>query len=61
MLCSQSDSEPVVKSEFDDEGLGTEGGTGENSVVKPKTPRVKKEKKEPGQFFVQLQLLHLTS
>ncbi|KAM9838362.1 DNA topoisomerase 2-beta isoform 2-T2 [Aulostomus maculatus] len=38
----------AVKLEFDDEALGGDGGTGENSVVKPKTPRVKKEKKEPG-------------
>lgn len=36
--------------EFDDDGVGVEGGTGENSVAKPKAPRVKKEKKEPGQF-----------
>ncbi|CAK6970091.1 DNA topoisomerase 2-beta [Scomber scombrus] len=46
----KSDLDPAVKSEFDDEGLGGEagtGGTGENSVTKPKTPRVKKEKKEP--------------
>lgn len=44
----KSDSDPAVKLEFDDDGLGGEGGTGENSVAKPKTPRVKKEKKEPG-------------
>lgn len=56
---SQSDLDATVKLEFDDEGLGGEGGTGENSVTKPKAPRVKKEKKEPGQFFVEL--LHLKS
>uniref|UniRef100_A0A673BE93 DNA topoisomerase 2 n=1 Tax=Sphaeramia orbicularis TaxID=375764 RepID=A0A673BE93_9TELE len=37
-----------TKMEFDDDGLGGEGGTGENPAAKPKTPRVKKEKKEPG-------------
>lgn len=36
-----------MKLEFDDDG---DGGTGENSVAKPKAPRVKKEKKEPGQY-----------
>lgn len=41
----KGDSDPAVKLEFDDDG---EGGTGENSVAKPKAPRVKKEKKEPG-------------
>lgn len=49
---SQGDADSSVKLEFDDNGLGGEGGTGENSVAKPKTPRVKKEKKEPGQHFV---------
>ncbi|XP_056255731.1 DNA topoisomerase 2-beta isoform X2 [Seriola aureovittata] len=44
----KSDADPAVKLEFDDEGLVGEGGTGENSVAKPKAPRVKKEKKEPG-------------
>uniref|UniRef100_A0A1A8U146 DNA topoisomerase 2 n=1 Tax=Nothobranchius furzeri TaxID=105023 RepID=A0A1A8U146_NOTFU len=38
----------AVKMELDDDGLGGEGAAGENSVSKPKTPRVKKEKKEPG-------------
>uniref|UniRef100_UPI0037E9A162 DNA topoisomerase 2-beta isoform X1 n=1 Tax=Semicossyphus pulcher TaxID=241346 RepID=UPI0037E9A162 len=44
----KSDADAVAKLDFDDDGLGGEGGTGENSVTKPKTPRVKKEKKEPG-------------
>lgn len=37
-----------MKLEFDDD----EGGAAaaENSVSKPKTPRVKKEKKEPGRY-----------
>uniref|UniRef100_A0A674NTL5 DNA topoisomerase 2 n=1 Tax=Takifugu rubripes TaxID=31033 RepID=A0A674NTL5_TAKRU len=34
--------------EIDEDGLGGEGGAGENSVAKPKAPRVRKEKKEPG-------------
>lgn len=50
---SQGDADPAVKLEFDDDGLGGEGATGENSVAKPKAPRVKKEKKEPGQFSTQ--------
>lgn len=37
-----------MKLEIEDDGLGVDGGTGENSVSKPKAPRVKKEKKEPG-------------
>ncbi|KAE8282358.1 DNA topoisomerase 2-beta [Larimichthys crocea] len=44
----KGDVDPVVKLEFDDDGLGGEGGAGDNSVAKPKAPRVKKEKKEPG-------------
>lgn len=48
MFLSQSDTDLSVKLEFDDDGLGAEGGTAENSVAKPKAPRVKKEKKEPG-------------
>ncbi|XP_070777394.1 DNA topoisomerase 2-beta isoform X2 [Enoplosus armatus] len=44
----KGDVDPVVKLELDDECLGGEGGAGENSVAKPKAPRVKKEKKEPG-------------
>ncbi|XP_028453802.1 DNA topoisomerase 2-beta isoform X2 [Perca flavescens] len=44
----KSDIDPAVKLEFDEEGLGGEGATGEISVAKPKAPRVKKEKKEPG-------------
>lgn len=47
---TQGDADPAVKLEFDDDGLGGEGGTAENSVTKPKAPRVKKEKKEPGQY-----------
>lgn len=48
-LCfSQADTDPVVKLEFDDDGVGGEGVTGEISAAKPKAPRVKKEKKEPG-------------
>ncbi|XP_034017358.1 DNA topoisomerase 2-beta [Thalassophryne amazonica] len=38
----------ALKLDFDEEGLGGEAGTGENAVAKPKAPRVKKEKKEPG-------------
>ncbi|XP_037651139.1 DNA topoisomerase 2-beta isoform X2 [Sebastes umbrosus] len=44
----KSDIDPAVKLEFDEDGLGVEEKTGENSVVKPKTPRAKREKKEPG-------------
>ncbi|KAM3596331.1 uncharacterized protein V6R79_012674 [Siganus canaliculatus] len=44
----KGDSDLAVKLEFDEEGVGGEGATGENSVAKPKAPRVKKEKKEPG-------------
>lgn len=44
---SQGDSDLAVKLEFDDDG---EGGPAENSVTKPKAPRVKKEKKEPGEY-----------
>ncbi|TKS89031.1 DNA topoisomerase 2-beta [Collichthys lucidus] len=43
----RGDVDPAVKLEFDDDGLGGEGGAGDNSVAKPKAPRVKKEKKEP--------------
>lgn len=46
----QGEADSTIKMEFDDDGVGGEGGTGENSVAKPKAPRVKKEKKEPGQF-----------
>lgn len=49
MFFSQGDTDPAVKLEFDDDGLPVEGGTGENSVAKPKAPRVKKE---PGQYCV---------
>ncbi|XP_028820323.1 DNA topoisomerase 2-beta isoform X3 [Denticeps clupeoides] len=54
----KGEADLVVKMEFDDDsGLGANGGTGENSLIspsglgaagKPKAPRVKKEKKEPG-------------
>ncbi|XP_026206015.1 DNA topoisomerase 2-beta isoform X2 [Anabas testudineus] len=44
----KADTDPAVKLEFDDDGVGGEGGTGEISAAKPKAPRVKKEKKEPG-------------
>lgn len=49
---SQGEADAAVKLEFDDDGLGGEGGTGENSAAKPKAPRVKKEKKEPGQMVL---------
>lgn len=45
---SQGDTDLAAKLEVDEDGLGGEGGTGENSVAKPKAPRVRKEKKEPG-------------
>lgn len=45
---SQSDVDLAVKLEFDEDGLGGEGGAGDNSVAKAKAPRVRKEKKEPG-------------
>ncbi|XP_014909707.1 DNA topoisomerase 2-beta isoform X3 [Poecilia latipinna] len=41
----KGDSDAAVKLEFEDDG---DGVTGENAVAKPKAPRVKKEKKEPG-------------
>ncbi|XP_055732864.1 DNA topoisomerase 2-beta-like isoform X4 [Salvelinus fontinalis] len=57
----KGDADLVMKLEFDDEMgvLGSDGGTGENSLnsssntpaptpAKPKAPRVKREKKEPG-------------
>ncbi|XP_040043897.2 DNA topoisomerase 2-beta isoform X2 [Gasterosteus aculeatus] len=44
----KSDVDPGVKLEFDEEGLPVEGATGESAAPKPKAPRVKKEKKEPG-------------
>lgn len=37
-----------VKLELDEDGMVVDGGTGDTPAVKPKTPRVKKEKKEPG-------------
>ena len=58
MFLSQTDADLTVKLEFDDEGLAVEGATGENPGPKPKTPRVKKEKKEPGQHLPHL--FHLT-
>lgn len=51
MFFSQGDADPAVKLEFDDDGLAAEGGTGENSVSKPKAPRVKKE---PGRYSLPL-------
>lgn len=45
---SQGDADVAAKLEIDEDGMGGEGGTGENSVAKPKAPRVRKEKKEPG-------------
>ncbi|XP_068560677.1 DNA topoisomerase 2-beta isoform X1 [Cebidichthys violaceus] len=48
----KSDIDPALKLEFEEDGLGGEGGatgaTGEGAVTKPKAPRVKREKKEPG-------------
>ncbi|KAK9526135.1 hypothetical protein VZT92_014850, partial [Zoarces viviparus] len=44
----KSDIDPALKLEFEEDGLGGEGATGENAVTKPKAPRVKREKKEPG-------------
>ncbi|XP_051992577.1 DNA topoisomerase 2-beta isoform X2 [Xyrauchen texanus] len=55
----KSEADAAVKLEFDeDSALGSNGGTAENSLispsgqpnpgVKPKAPRVKREKKEPG-------------
>lgn len=45
---SQGDADTTIKLEIDEDGVGGEGGTGDNSVAKPKAPRVRKEKKEPG-------------
>ncbi|XP_061616843.1 DNA topoisomerase 2-beta isoform X1 [Phyllopteryx taeniolatus] len=42
------DSDPALKLEGDEDGLGRDAATGESPVVKPKNPRVKKDKKEPG-------------
>ncbi|XP_029700390.1 DNA topoisomerase 2-beta-like [Takifugu rubripes] len=44
----KGDADLAAKLEIDEDGLGGEGGAGENSVAKPKAPRVRKEKKEPG-------------
>uniref|UniRef100_H3DLE0 DNA topoisomerase 2 n=1 Tax=Tetraodon nigroviridis TaxID=99883 RepID=H3DLE0_TETNG len=44
----KSDADPAVKLEFDEDGVGGEGATGDSSVVKAKAPRARKEKKEPG-------------
>ncbi|XP_057683180.1 DNA topoisomerase 2-beta isoform X2 [Corythoichthys intestinalis] len=44
----KADSDPVVKLEGDDDDLGRDTAIGQNPAVKSKTPRVKKEKKEPG-------------
>jgi len=52
----QDDSDLAVKLEFDEDG---EGATKENLSVsaaasKPKVPRVKREKKEPGRHVYQI-------
>uniref|UniRef100_A0A8C3A1H5 DNA topoisomerase 2 n=1 Tax=Cyclopterus lumpus TaxID=8103 RepID=A0A8C3A1H5_CYCLU len=44
----KSDIDPALKLELDEEGLPIEGAARDTSVVKPKPPRVKREKKEPG-------------
>jgi len=50
LFLPQSDIDPALKLELDEDGLPIEGATGENSAAKPKAPRVKREKKEPGQY-----------
>ncbi|XP_077405664.1 DNA topoisomerase 2-beta [Vanacampus margaritifer] len=42
------DSDSALKLEGDDDDLVQDAATGDSTVVKSKTPRVKKEKKEPG-------------
>lgn len=42
----KGDADLATKLDFDEDGLGADGGTGD--APKPKAPRVKKEKKEPG-------------
>ncbi|XP_008329793.1 DNA topoisomerase 2-beta isoform X3 [Cynoglossus semilaevis] len=46
----KGDTDLSLKLEIDDDGLGGEApaAAGENAVTKPKAPRVKREKKEPG-------------
>ncbi|CAL1584231.1 unnamed protein product [Knipowitschia caucasica] len=46
----KGDNDPSMKLELDEDGPGAEGGGGDGPApaAKPKTPRVKKEKKEPG-------------
>lgn len=74
VLSSQGDADLVMKLEFDDEMgvLGSDGGTGENSLnsssntpaptpAKPKAPRVKREKKEPGQQMFHSPFMCLSS
>lgn len=56
----QGDGEPSLKLEFDDDSMADANGAGDGSLVspsgmanpgaKPKTPRVKREKKEPGKM-----------
>lgn len=59
MCIFKGDAEISVKMEFDDDGMmDANGAAGDNSMIspsglpnpgaKPKAPRVKKEKKEPG-------------
>lgn len=59
----QGDAEMSVKLEFDDDGMmDTNGAGGDNSMIspsglpnpgaKPKAPRVKREKKEPGNYYI---------
>lgn len=59
----QGDAEMSVKVEFDDDGMmDTNGAGGDNSMIspsglpnpgaKPKAPRVKREKKEPGDYYI---------
>uniref|UniRef100_A0A3P8WAI5 DNA topoisomerase 2 n=1 Tax=Cynoglossus semilaevis TaxID=244447 RepID=A0A3P8WAI5_CYNSE len=47
----KGDTDLSLKLEIDDDGLGGEApaAAGENAVTKPKAPRVKREKKEPGE------------
>lgn len=48
----QSDADPGLKLDVDEDGVGGEGGTGDSSASKAKAPRAKKEKKEPGRRFL---------
>ncbi|XP_077362448.1 DNA topoisomerase 2-beta isoform X2 [Festucalex cinctus] len=42
------DSDPALKLDGDDDDIGQDAATGDSVIVKPKTPRVKKEKKDQG-------------